>query len=213
MAGAGAAPVALAGTVSLTGPVDGGLAGPGDRDSRPRRPGRPRHRDRAREHRAAPRRRPVRAHVADAARWSAASRCRSASSRSRSIGPGFILNSSSCAPQTLAAVLEGADGGTATVTAPYQATDCAGLPFAPRLEATIGARGKTAQRRAPAAAGRDHGARRPGRRRRSPTSRCRRRSAPTWRGSRRPARRAPRPARRAPGSAPRSPPRRCSTRR
>ena len=41
------------------------------------------------------------------------------------------------------AILEGADGSSATVTAPYQATDCAGLRFSPRLEATVGARGKT----------------------------------------------------------------------
>ena len=40
-------------------------------------------------------------------------------------------------------MLDGADGATATVTAPYQATDCAGLRFAPRLEATVGARGQT----------------------------------------------------------------------
>ena len=57
--------------------------------------------------------------------------------------PGFILNASSCALQQVRAVLEGAEGATATVTAPYQATDCEGLPFAPRLEATVGARGKT----------------------------------------------------------------------
>ena len=57
--------------------------------------------------------------------------------------PGFILNASSCVLQEVRAVLEGAEGATATVTAPYQATDCEGLPFSPRLEATIGARGKT----------------------------------------------------------------------
>ena len=38
-------------------------------------------------------------------------------------------------------MLEGADGATSTVEAPYQATDCAGLPFAPRIEATVGKRG------------------------------------------------------------------------
>ncbi|MDA0161540.1 hypothetical protein OM076_14785 [Solirubrobacter ginsenosidimutans] len=64
--------------------------------------------------------------------------------------PGFILNASSCAPQEVRAVLEGADGGTSTVTAPYQATDCAGLPFSPRIEATIGKRGQTAPGKAPA---------------------------------------------------------------
>ena len=57
--------------------------------------------------------------------------------------PGFILNASSCAAQQVRAVLDGTDGSTATVTAPYQASDCAGLRFSPRLEATVGARGKT----------------------------------------------------------------------
>jgi hypothetical protein len=62
--------------------------------------------------------------------------------------PGFVLNSSSCAPQQVTAVLEGAGGGTATVGAPYQATDCAGLPFAPRLTATVGKRGRTGRGKA-----------------------------------------------------------------
>jgi hypothetical protein len=64
--------------------------------------------------------------------------------------PGFILNASSCAAQAVRAVLEGVDGATATVEAPYQATDCAGLPFSPRIEATIGKRGLTAKGKAPA---------------------------------------------------------------
>jgi hypothetical protein len=63
--------------------------------------------------------------------------------------PGFILNASSCAPKTVRAVLDGADGATATVEAPYQATDCAGLPFSPRIEATVGKRGATAAGKAP----------------------------------------------------------------
>ena len=57
--------------------------------------------------------------------------------------PGFVLNASSCALQQVSATVEGVDGGTATATAPDQATDCAGLPFAPHLSATVGARGKT----------------------------------------------------------------------
>jgi hypothetical protein len=64
--------------------------------------------------------------------------------------PGFILNASSCAAQQVSAVLEGVDGATSTVTAPYQATDCAGLPFSPKIEATIGKRGETAKGKAPA---------------------------------------------------------------
>jgi hypothetical protein len=57
--------------------------------------------------------------------------------------PGFILNSSSCAQQAVKATLEGVGGTVATVSAPYHATDCAGLKFSPKLAATLGARGKT----------------------------------------------------------------------
>jgi len=60
--------------------------------------------------------------------------------------PGFMLNASSCAPQAVRAVLEGDGGATAAPTAPYQATDCEGLPFAPRLRATVGTRKKPALR-------------------------------------------------------------------
>ena len=63
--------------------------------------------------------------------------------------PGFILNASSCSLKAVRAVLEGVDGATATVEAPYQATDCAGLPFSPRIEATVGKRGATAAGKAP----------------------------------------------------------------
>ena len=131
----------------------------GDRDPRQGRAGRPRHRDRAREHRAARRRRADRAHdplprliggVPVSIRQLALTFDR----------PGFILNASSCAPQQVRAVLEGADGATATVTAPYQATDCAGLPFSPRIEATIGKRGQTAKGKAAGAARGRHRARR-----------------------------------------------------
>jgi hypothetical protein len=57
--------------------------------------------------------------------------------------PGFILNASSCAAQQVTAIVSGAAGGSASVSAPYQATDCAGLAFKPRLQATIGSRGHT----------------------------------------------------------------------
>ena len=57
--------------------------------------------------------------------------------------PGFILNASSCAAQAVKATLTGVGGTVAAVSAPYAATDCAGLKFSPKLEATVGARGKT----------------------------------------------------------------------
>jgi len=142
LAGSGDAPVPLSGTVSLTGPRGGGLAGLAI--AIPGRVG------------------PVdfgtvvvRASIALRADGGLTART---SELPRLIGgvpvsirqlaltldrPGFILNASSCAAQSVRAVLEGADGATATVTAPYQATDCAGVGFSPRLEATVGRRGKT----------------------------------------------------------------------
>jgi hypothetical protein len=142
-AGSGAAPVTLSGSVSLTGPTDGGLAGlaialaglvgPVDlgtvvvRASIALRP----------DGGLTVRTRPLPQMVGGVP----------VSIRSLALTldrPGFILNSSSCAPQQVTALLDGAGGSSATVSAPYQATDCLGLHFAPHLEASIGARGKTA---------------------------------------------------------------------
>jgi hypothetical protein len=142
-AGSGTAPVTLSGSVSLTGPTDGGLAGlaiaiagrvgPVDLGTVV-----------------------VRASIVLRADGGLTVRTRPlpqmidgvpVSIRSLALTldrPGFILNASSCAAQQVKALLDGVNGGSATVTAPYQATDCLGLPFAPRLEATVGARGKTA---------------------------------------------------------------------
>ena len=142
LAGSGDAPVTLGGTVSLTGPVDGGLAGLAIAI-----PGRVGPVDLGTV--------VVRASIALRADGGLTVRT---SPLPRLVGgvpvsirslaltldrPGFILNASSCALQQVKAVLDGAEGATATVTAPYQATDCAGLRFAPRLEATVGARGQT----------------------------------------------------------------------
>ena len=92
--------------------------------------------------------------------------------------PGFILNASSCARRRpCARRCTGVGGTVATVSAPYAATDCAGLAFSPKLEATLGARGKTKVGLVPAAEGRDHRAGRARARRRSRTWRCRRCSA------------------------------------
>jgi hypothetical protein len=142
LAGGGDAPVALSGTVALTGPVDGGLAGlsialpgrvgPVDLGTVVVRAGIALRPDGGLSVKTSP----MPALVGGVP----VSIRRLTFSFDR---PGFILNSSSCAAQQVAAVLEGSDGVTATVTAPYQATDCAGLPFAPRLEATIGARNRT----------------------------------------------------------------------
>jgi hypothetical protein len=142
LAGSGDAPVTLGGTVSLTGPTDGGLAGlaiaiPGKvgpvdlgtvvvRASIALRP------DGGLTVRTSPLPRLI-GGVPVSIRRLGLTLDR----------PGFILNASSCAAQQVTAILDGADGGQATVAAPYQATDCAGLRFSPRLEATVGTRGKT----------------------------------------------------------------------
>ncbi len=141
-AGSGDAPVALNGTVSLTGPTDGGLAGlaiaipgkvgPVDLGTVVVRASISLRADGGLTVRTSPLPRLV-GGVPVSIRQLALTLDR----------PGFILNASSCAPQQVRAILDGADGSSATVTAPYQATDCAGLKFSPRLEATAGARGKT----------------------------------------------------------------------
>jgi hypothetical protein len=142
LAGSGDAPVALNGSVSLTGPTDGAFAGLAI--ALPGRVG------------------PVdlgtvvvRASIALRADGGLTVRTRAlprlvggvpVSIRQLALTfdrPRFILNASSCAPQAVRAVLEGADGATSTVSAPYQATDCAGLPFSPRMEAIVGRRGQT----------------------------------------------------------------------
>ena len=146
-AGSGDAPVALNGTVSLTGPTDGGLAGlaiaipgrvgPVDLGMVVVRAGISLRPDGGLNVRTSPLPRLV-GGVPVSIRQLALTLDR----------PGFILNASSCAAQQVRAILEGADGSSATVTAPYQATDCAGLKFSPRLEATVGARGKTGKGKA-----------------------------------------------------------------
>jgi hypothetical protein len=54
--------------------------------------------------------------------------------------PGFILNPTSCTPRTVAATIASASGATAMVSSPFQAANCASLPFKPRLEALTHAR-------------------------------------------------------------------------
>jgi hypothetical protein len=45
----------------------------------------------------------------------------------------FIFNPTSCAPKTISATLQGAQGATANVSAPFQATNCASLKFTPEF--------------------------------------------------------------------------------
>ncbi|HET6507303.1 MAG TPA: hypothetical protein VFG42_10990 [Baekduia sp.] len=58
---------------------------------------------------------------------------------------GFMQNATSCAPQTVGGAFTAVGGATAAATAPYQATGCDKLPFAPKLAASFGAKGQTAK--------------------------------------------------------------------
>ncbi|HEY6757957.1 MAG TPA: hypothetical protein VI318_00645 [Baekduia sp.] len=58
--------------------------------------------------------------------------------------PGFMQNSTSCAGQTVGGTFTAVGGTQATASAPYQATGCDRLPFAPKLTATVGSAGQVA---------------------------------------------------------------------
>jgi hypothetical protein len=63
--------------------------------------------------------------------------------------PGFGINPSGCDARTVTANLTGSEGAQATATAPYQATDCAGLKYQPKFTASVDARGPKGARRNP----------------------------------------------------------------
>jgi hypothetical protein len=54
--------------------------------------------------------------------------------------PNFILNPTSCTSQAVIATVASASGTEASVSSPFQAADCASLPFKPRLTALTHAR-------------------------------------------------------------------------
>ncbi len=58
--------------------------------------------------------------------------------------PGFEFNPTNCAPTSITATLKGAGGGEKAVSAPFQATNCAALPFAPKLTASVVGQGSKA---------------------------------------------------------------------
>lgn len=63
--------------------------------------------------------------------------------------PGFMRNATSCAKQGIHGAFTAVGGGTAAADAPYQATGCDKLPFAPKLTAQLGEPGQTAARSHP----------------------------------------------------------------
>jgi hypothetical protein len=54
--------------------------------------------------------------------------------------PGFTFNPTNCAPQAIAASIAAAQGATANVSSPFQASGCGGLPFSPKLSASTSGR-------------------------------------------------------------------------
>ncbi|HEY5342206.1 MAG TPA: hypothetical protein VIJ66_00910 [Solirubrobacteraceae bacterium] len=59
--------------------------------------------------------------------------------------PEFQFNPTSCAPLAVAGTLTGSQGGSEAVTSPFKATNCASLPFKPKLTASTGAHGSKAR--------------------------------------------------------------------
>jgi hypothetical protein len=150
LVGSGGAPVTLDGTVYLTGPAEGGLAGlaivipgrvgPVDLGTVVARAGlllRPSDGG-------------VTVHTAPLPSIVGGVPVSIRSLTLRLDRPGFAVNPSGCDPRTVVANLTGGAGATATATAPYQATDCAGLPFHPALSATIAHQGPRGARGRPA---------------------------------------------------------------
>jgi hypothetical protein len=51
--------------------------------------------------------------------------------------PGFQFNPTSCTAKTIDGTVGGSQGGSVQVSSPFQVANCAGLPFGPKLSATV----------------------------------------------------------------------------
>ncbi len=58
--------------------------------------------------------------------------------------PGFQFNPTSCEPKQIEGTIAGSEGATVPVSSPFQAQNCQGLPFEPKLTATAGGHGSKA---------------------------------------------------------------------
>jgi hypothetical protein len=61
--------------------------------------------------------------------------------------PDFFVNPTSCAVKTIGGIVESVEGTRAAVSSRFQAVECRGLPFKPRLTLRVGGRGHTARNR------------------------------------------------------------------
>jgi hypothetical protein len=58
--------------------------------------------------------------------------------------PGFQFNPTSCNRMSVSGSLAGSQGGSEAVSSPFQVANCAGLPFAPKLRASVDGKGSKA---------------------------------------------------------------------
>ena len=58
--------------------------------------------------------------------------------------PNFVFNPTNCSPMSIAASFTGDQGGEASVSSPFQVSNCASLPFAPKFSASVAAQGSKA---------------------------------------------------------------------
>lgn len=58
---------------------------------------------------------------------------------------GFEFNPTNCSPMSITATLKGAQGGEKAVSSPFYATNCAALPFEPKLTASVVGQGSKAE--------------------------------------------------------------------